>query len=153
VPCRKPAAQIFAEMEASKPQAPPLKPGRDQAVEKHNLQDRFQYCGGNAMPRGAMGYVEPGELPKAVPRKKVDPGREPANDGSNMTVEQRDMFEGLMRDVKMAQARLAELEAAEVRDPQPSKAKTARNKEALNLQNAISAHMRDIDKLLEITDQ
>ena len=27
------------------------------------LQERFRYCGAKMLPKGSMGYVEPGDLP------------------------------------------------------------------------------------------
>ena len=27
------------------------------------MQERFRYCGAKMLPKGSMGYVEPGELP------------------------------------------------------------------------------------------
>lgn len=149
IPCRKPASEIFAEMEAARPEVPDLKQGRNQAKEKHGLQDRFQFCGGRALPPGAMGHVPVGEMPVPVPRHESDRHQ---IDENGMTGEQREIFEDLMLAVKRKQARLAEIDAHMATDPVPSKAKTAMNKEALQLRNDVTSCLKDIDKLLELTE-
>lgn len=146
VPCRRPAHEILAEMEACKPQRPNLPQGRNQLAEKQNLQDRFRFCGGQALPKGAMGNVPVGELPQAprrTDRQEVDE--------NGMNQEHREIFEELMQAVKDKQARIAEIDAENAKEG-PSKAKTRRHREALLLRNEIDGCMRDVDKLLEITD-
>eukprot|EP00929_Paragymnodinium_shiwhaense_P111859 TRINITY_DN8014_c0_g1_i1.p1 TRINITY_DN8014_c0_g1~~TRINITY_DN8014_c0_g1_i1.p1 ORF type:complete len:334 (+),score=116.19 TRINITY_DN8014_c0_g1_i1:91-1092(+) len=150
IPCRKPAAEIIAEMEASAPEKPNLPPGRDQRREKEGLQDRFQYCGGRMMPKGAMGYVESSA---AVPKAAANIAAERRQlDENGMNAETREIFEELAKSVADRQARLKVLDAEDIADPKPSKAKTARNKEALQLRNDIERDLRDLDKLLELTD-
>lgn len=151
IPCRKPAKQIFAELEDHAPKRPPdLKSGRDLVREKADLQDCFHFCGGRALPRGAMGHVPEGELPKAEPSHRAM--RNSTNPDSGMTGEQQEIFQDLMRSVKEKQERLAIIEAEEATDIAPSKAKTARNKEALELRNGIERCLQDINTLFSITE-
>jgi len=154
VPLRRPAHEIQAEMEAQRPQIPDLPKGRDQSVEKQQLQSRFQFCGGRAMPKGAMGYVENAALPKAGPSVRSQLQDRKKKDDNGMDAEQREIFEELMLAIKRKQERLKEIESAERGDDpnKPSKARTARNKEALELRNDIDRCMKDIDKLMELTD-
>ncbi|CAK9072234.1 Hypothetical protein SCF082_LOCUS35566, partial [Durusdinium trenchii] len=67
IPCRRPAKEILAELEAEQARrlrtVPDLPKGRNQDLEKQGLQERFRYCGAKMLPKGSMGYVEPGELP------------------------------------------------------------------------------------------
>mmetsp|Transcript_61049 Transcript_61049/g.101319 ORF Transcript_61049/g.101319 Transcript_61049/m.101319 type:complete len:297 (+) Transcript_61049:86-976(+) len=150
VPCRKPASEIFAEMEEQRPQKPNLPEGRDQAAVKRDLQDRFRYCGGKAMPEGAMGHVPKGELPPSVVRPAKDHATQVDENG--MTEEHREIFLELTRAVQYKQARLAELDRENAAEPKASRAKTNRNKEALQLQNDIQRCLTDIDTLLAITE-
>lgn len=154
IPCRKPAQAILAEMENERPEKPDMPKGRDQVAEKEDLQNRFQFCGGRALPEGAMGNVPVGELPKPAPDQRLWAdwcGRDQV-DTNGMTAEQRKMFEDLMQAVKRKQARIAAIDAEEAADPKPSKAKTARNKEALQLRNDIDRCLADIDTLLALTE-
>lgn len=147
---RKPGHQIRLEMELSRPQVPSLPKGRDSSVEKRNLQDKFRYCGGRAMPKGAMGHVPmAASLPKALPNPAAERRRR-GEDGLN--AEEREIFEELALAIKRKQARLEELDAESTADPRPSKARTTRNREALELQNDIASCARDIEKLLQLTD-
>jgi len=153
LPGRKPAKEILAEMEADRPQVPVLPQGRDQAREKNNLQDRFQFCGGRAMPKGAMGHVEKNaDLPERVgpsTRERLEDRRR--KDENGMNAEHREIFEELMLAVKRKQERLKEIQAEEAAEARPSKVTTARNKEALELRNDIDRCLKDIDKLMELT--
>jgi len=149
LPGRKMHADIVAEMEAEEPEKPDIRPGRDQVRVKQALQDRFQYCGGKMMPPAAMGHVASGSIPEpavnvAAERRLVDE--------NGMNAEQRDMFEEITLDVREKQVRLAEIDATESSDPRPSKDKTDRNKEALQLRNDIDRNLKDLDKLMELTD-
>eukprot|EP00927_Polykrikos_kofoidii_P008373 TRINITY_DN13476_c0_g1_i1.p1 TRINITY_DN13476_c0_g1~~TRINITY_DN13476_c0_g1_i1.p1 ORF type:complete len:333 (-),score=82.60 TRINITY_DN13476_c0_g1_i1:42-1040(-) len=146
---RRPAHEILAEMESAKPERPNLPRGRDQNTEKQGLQDNFTYCGGKMMPEGAMGYVPKSEMPKAAPNKAKERRQ---IDENGMTAEQREIFEELTLAVKYKQERIAEIDAEQKRDPKPSKAKTDRNKEALQLRNDIQECLANIDKLLELTE-
>lgn len=150
IPCRKPAAEIFAEMQDQRPEKPNLPQGRDQAAVKQDLQDRFRYCGGRALPEGAMGHVPRAELPAAVARAPKDHATR--IDESGLTVEQREIFVELTRAIQYKQERLAELDTENAADPKASKAKTSRNREALQLQNDIQRCLNDIDTLLTITE-
>mmetsp|Transcript_58315 Transcript_58315/g.138991 ORF Transcript_58315/g.138991 Transcript_58315/m.138991 type:complete len:319 (+) Transcript_58315:85-1041(+) len=150
---RKPAKEIMAEMQASKVEKPDLPEGRDHAAEKQRLQDKFRYCGGNAMPKGAMGYVPKGEMPVAKPRAPEE-RLDFFDEAAGMTVEQRQIFEELVQAVKRKQDRLAEIDAENAaEDGKPSKARTARNKEALQLQNDIRALTADVELLLKVVDR
>jgi hypothetical protein len=151
-PGRKPESEIRAEMEAHRPQRPNLKEGRDQVAEKNGLNNRFRYAGGNAMPPGAMGHVPKGEMPDAASVRRPLEDRWDHVDESGLTREQRGIFSDLTAAIADKQQRLAALDAQEVADSKPSKAKTARNREALSLQNDIQRCLADIDKLLEITE-
>jgi len=154
LPSRKPASQIMAEMEAERPQVPNLAPGRDQAVEKQQLQARFQFCGGRAMPKGAMGHVEAtADLPQVLESMRGRMEDRRRKDENGMDAEQREIFEELMLAIKRKQERLREIDAEDAADPKPSKAKTMRNKEALELRNDIDRNVADIDKLLELTEE
>lgn len=148
LPGRKPESEIRAEMEAERPEIPDMPTGRDQAAEKAGLQDKFQYCGGRAMPKGAMGYVESAALPTALPK---DNRRE--LDDNGMNAEHREIFEELMLAIKRKQERIREIDAQDALDPKPSKEKTQQNKEALELRNDIDRCLKDIDKLMELTAQ
>eukprot|EP00931_Biecheleriopsis_adriatica_P104418 TRINITY_DN79092_c0_g1_i1.p1 TRINITY_DN79092_c0_g1~~TRINITY_DN79092_c0_g1_i1.p1 ORF type:complete len:350 (+),score=90.01 TRINITY_DN79092_c0_g1_i1:57-1106(+) len=160
IPCRRPAREILAELEADQARlrvagAPrDLPRGRDQDVEKQGLQDRFQYCGGRMMPKGSMGHVSAGSLPPSGMAAKAAAMREDRKklDENGFNAEQREIFEELISGVRRKQARVAEIDEADRLDPKPSKAKTALNKEALELRNAIDRDLRDIDKLLELTE-
>mmetsp|Transcript_71674 Transcript_71674/g.184847 ORF Transcript_71674/g.184847 Transcript_71674/m.184847 type:complete len:324 (-) Transcript_71674:34-1005(-) len=153
IPCRKPAAEIMAEMEAARPEVPNLVAGRNQDAEKQGLQDRFRFCGGRAMPKGAMGHVEDSaDLPQAdgPSMREIYDGRRRV-DENGMTAEHREIFEELMLAVQRKQDRIKEIDATDAADPKPSKAKTQRNKEALELRNDINRCLKDIDRLMEIT--
>lgn len=153
LPGRKPANQIMAEMEADQPEMPNLPQGRNNGAEKQQLQDRFQFCGGRAMPKGAMGHVEHSEdLPQVVEsiRGRLEERRR--RDENGMDAEQRDIFEELMLAIKHKQERISEIDAEDATDPKPGKARTARNKEALELRNEINRNLADIDKLMELAD-
>mmetsp|Transcript_60605 Transcript_60605/g.198227 ORF Transcript_60605/g.198227 Transcript_60605/m.198227 type:complete len:380 (-) Transcript_60605:46-1185(-) len=154
LPGRKTESQIRAEMEAAVPERPNLPKGRDQHVEKQQLQDRFQFCGGRAMPKGAMGYVEASAaLPKKVgpgARERLDQRRR--RDENGMNAEQREICEELMLGIKSKQERLTEIEAEEAAETVKTKATTARNKEALELRNDIDRNLKDIDKVMEIAE-
>lgn len=154
VPGRKPEAEIRAEMKAEQPEQPRLKPGRDQAAEKHSLQDKFRYAGGNAMPSGAMGNVAKGEVPDPAVCRKVLPERWDHVDETGLTKEQRNIFTDLTTTIQDKQARLDEIDIQDAAEQgaKQSKAKTQRNREALQLQNDIQGCVRDIDKLLEMTE-
>jgi len=145
---RRPAHEIAAEIEGYRPQRPNLSKGRDQDVEKRDLQDRFRFCGGNALPKGAMGHVLPNEMPvthdDAAQERLLD-------EETGMSREEREIFRELTLAVKRKKERLEELDAANEADPEPSKARTERNKEALQVQNDIQTFMIDIDKLLDLT--
>lgn len=153
-PGRKPEAEIRAEMQAQRPEVPALKKGRDQAAEKHNLQDRFRYGGGNAMPSGAMGNVAKGEVPDPAAAKQAMPERWDHVDDTGLTKEQRNIFTDITTTIQDKQARLAEIDVMDAAEQseKPTKAKTQRNREALQLQNDIQGCVRDMDKLLEITE-
>jgi len=153
LPGRKPAAEILAEMERSKPSKPNLEPGRDQAAAKRGLQDRFRYCGGRALPKGVMGNVADADMPDPEDVRKYLPERWDHIDESGLTREQREIFVEITKAISYKQSRLKEIDAEEKADPVPSKAKTNRNKEALQLQNDINRCVSDIDKLLELTEQ
>jgi hypothetical protein len=151
LPCprRKPAAEILAEMQAARPEVPDnMARGRDQASEKQRLQDHFRYCGGNMMPKGAMGNVPPGELPKVAERAAAR-GQVDLN---GMTAEHREIFQELAMAIQRKQARIDEIDAEDQADSRPSKKKTDRNKEALELKNAIGVCLKDIDRLLALTE-
>jgi hypothetical protein len=152
-PGRKPEAEIRAEMEAQRPERPNLVPGRDQGAEKLGLQQKFRYAGGNAMPPGAMGHVPKGEVPDAVASRREQPERWDHIDETGLTKEQRGIFADLTAAIQDKQARLAVIDSHERADDKPSKVKTQRNREALQLQNDIQSHVRDIDKLLEISEE
>jgi len=160
IPCRRPAREILAELEAEQALARrsgapvDLPKGRNQDVEKQGLQDRFRYCGGRAMPPGAMGYVENASLPPTGLAAKAAAQREDRRklDENGFNAEQREIFEELIEGVKRKQARIAEIDAADKSDARPSKAKTALNKEALELRNAIDRDLKDVDKLLQLTE-
>jgi len=152
LPGRKPANEILAEMEANRPQVPVLPRGRDQVAEKNNLQDRFQFCGGRAMPKGAMGHVEKSALPEPegpTTRARLEDRRR--KDENGMNAEHREIFEELMLAIKRKQERLKEIQAEEVAEARPSKVTTTRNKEALELRNDIDRCLKDIDKLMDLT--
>lgn len=155
IPGRKPASQILAELEAHRPEKPVLPRGRDHSVEKNLLQNKFQFCGGRALPKGAMGHVETGALPEAAPNARARHESRRRKDENGMDAEQREIFEELMLAVKRKQERLKEIDAEEAADDpmRPSKARTSRNKEALELKNDVDRCLRDIDKLIELADQ
>eukprot|EP00932_Pfiesteria_piscicida_P018172 SRR837773.5037.p2 GENE.SRR837773.5037~~SRR837773.5037.p2 ORF type:complete len:157 (-),score=75.07 SRR837773.5037:9-440(-) len=141
-------------MEADRPQAPVLVKGRDQQAEKHQLQSRFQFCGGRAMPKGAMGHVEPSaELPAKVGQnaREIWEGRARL-DENGMNADQREIFEDLMLAIKRKQERLKEIDAEEAAEAVKTKATTARNKEALELRNDIDRCLKDIDKLMDLAE-
>mmetsp|Transcript_22359 Transcript_22359/g.47728 ORF Transcript_22359/g.47728 Transcript_22359/m.47728 type:complete len:304 (+) Transcript_22359:66-977(+) len=146
LPGRKPESEIRAEMEAERPEIPDIPRGRDQAAEKAGLQDKFQFCGGRAMPKGAMGHVENAALPTALPKNNR---RE--LDDNGMNAEHREIFEELMLAIKRKQERIKEIDAQDALDSKPSKEKTEKNKEALQLRNDIDRCLKDIDKLMELT--
>lgn len=148
VPCRKPESEIRAEMDAVRPEIPDIPRGRDQASEKAGLQEKFQFCGGRAMPRGVMGNVESADVPAALPKEDRR-----GVDDNGMTAEHREIFEEMMLAIKRKQERIAEIDAQDAADPKPSKEKTERNKEALQLRNDIDRRLQDIDKLMELTAQ
>jgi len=152
-PGRKPASEILAELDSYKPTRPKLVPGRDQGAEKRGLQDKFRYAGGNAMPIGAMGHVPKGEVPDIAACRQVKIERWDHIDESGLTKEQRGIFSDLTSAVQDKQNRLKELDVQDNADPKPGKAKTQRNREALQLQNDIQSHVRDIDRLLEISEE
>jgi hypothetical protein len=149
-PGRKPASEIFAEMESNQPQRPDLLPGRNQSKMKQDLQDKFQFCGGSMMPKGAMGYVTPGEVPDAKLVRRDLPERWDHVDESGLTREQREIFIELTKAIQYKQGRLAEIDALDASEQKGSKAKTERNREALQLENDIERCMKDIDKLLQM---
>lgn len=151
-PGRKPASEILAEMEANKPERPDLVPGRNQAAVKQDLQDRFQFCGGNAMPKGAMGYVTKGQVPDAKLVRRELPERWDHVDESGLTREQREIFVELTKAIQYKQGRLAEIDALDAAsaEQKPTKAKTERNREALQLENDIQTYIKDLDKLLQM---
>jgi len=159
-PGRRPAKEILAELEeanqAMRYAGPPkdCQPGRDQDAEKEGLQMRFRYCGGRALPPGAMGHVDKAELPTVQKRPDPDDRHRIGQDGLNK--EEREIFEELVLAVRRKQARYSEIcaeEEAEGPNAKPSKARTARNKEALELRNDIDRNLADINKLLDLTDQ
>lgn len=155
LPGRRPGAEILAEMQAAKIPVPVLPKGRDHAAEKDRLQGRFQFCGGRALPPGAMGNVESGAMPEAAPSYTAMHQERQRRDENGMNAEHREIFEELMLAVKRKQARVAEIEAEEANEgiaKGPSKARTARNKEALELRNDIDRCLKDIDKLIELTE-
>mmetsp|Transcript_5910 Transcript_5910/g.10553 ORF Transcript_5910/g.10553 Transcript_5910/m.10553 type:complete len:339 (+) Transcript_5910:69-1085(+) len=160
MPCRRPAREILAELEAEQALARrsgapvDLPKGRNQDVEKQGLQDRFRYCGGRAMPPGVMGHVEGGSLPPTGLAAKAAAQREDRRklDENGFNAEQREIFEELIEGVKRKQARIAEIDSADSSNAKPSKAKTALNKEALELRNAIDRDLKDVDKLLQLTE-
>jgi hypothetical protein len=154
-PGRKPAAEILAEMEAHKHVRPSMEAGRDQAVEKRNLQDKFRYAGGNAMPSGAMGHVPKGEVPDPKASRRQLPERWDHIDETGLTKEQRGIFADLTQAVQEKQARLAEIDAQDAAEAnaKPNKSKTQRNREALQLENDIKRCVGDIDKLLQISEE
>lgn len=149
LPGRRPGAEILAEMDAAEPERPVLPRGRDQQKEKKKVQDKFQYCGGRMMPPAAMGHVPAAEMPEPAPNVAME---RRVVDDNGMTAEHRDIFVELTLAVQRKQARLAQIDASEGEDPKPSKAKTERNKEALQLKNDIDRCLKDIDKLLELTE-
>jgi len=151
-PGRKPASEILAEMDAYRPQRPKLVEGRDQGAEKRGLQDKFRYGGGNAMPSGAMGHVPKGPMPDAESVRTPLEDRWDYVDDSGLTREQRGIFVDLTEAIKDKQGRLAELDAQDNVDSKPSKEKTKRNRESLQLQNDIQRCVTDMDKLLQIAD-
>mmetsp|Transcript_9052 Transcript_9052/g.21687 ORF Transcript_9052/g.21687 Transcript_9052/m.21687 type:complete len:332 (+) Transcript_9052:82-1077(+) len=158
LPCRRPAREIFAELEAEEARRrrdqPDLPRGKDLDFEKQNLQERFRYCGGRMLPKGSMGYVEPGELPPTGGAAEALSRRQDRKrlDENGFNGEQRDIFQDLVRGVQHKQARLAYIDDEQVADPKPSKAKTARNKEALELRNAIERDLKDIETLMTMAE-
>mmetsp|Transcript_7835 Transcript_7835/g.18259 ORF Transcript_7835/g.18259 Transcript_7835/m.18259 type:complete len:309 (+) Transcript_7835:61-987(+) len=148
---RKPGQQILEEMQAAKPEKPNLVEGRDHAAEKSRLQDKFRYCGSNAMPKGAMGYVPKGEMPKALPRQQER--LDSYDEAAGMTVEQRQILEELVQAMQRKQQRLKEIDAENAAEEgKLSKVRTVRNKEALQLQNDIQGLTADIDLLLKLAE-
>jgi hypothetical protein len=133
---------------------PKLKAGRDQATEKKNLQEKFRYCGGNAMPSGAMGHVPKGAVPDITEVRRQLPERWNHVDETGLTREQRTIFAELTEEVQDKQQRLAELDSQDSadQDQKPSKARCQRNKESLQLQNDIQRCLHDIDRLLHVTE-
>jgi len=106
------------------------------------------------MPKGAMGHVPQGALPEPAPAQsalRAEEDRRLAVE-TGMTREQREMFQDLTTEVKYKKERLAEIDAEDEADPKPSKARTGRNKEALQLQNDVARCLGDMDRLLEITE-
>eukprot|EP00913_Durusdinium_trenchii_P016490 g15500.t1 len=88
------------------------------------------------LPKGSMGYVEPGELPSGEEeggRRREDRKR---FDENGFNAEQREMFEDLIDEEGI--------------DQRPSKARTALNKEALELRNAIERDLKDMQQLMTI---
>jgi len=146
---KKPVHDIMAEVDASRPEKPQLKPGRNNAAEKEMVQDRFRYCGGSMMPKGAMGNVDTGDMPEVLPRPQRGSDIDPE---TGMTLEQRDIFEELTKAVQWKQERLVAIDAEAEANPTASKGKTQRNKEALQLENDIKGCLKDIDLLLQITE-
>ncbi|CAE7819052.1 HKR1 [Symbiodinium sp. CCMP2592] len=158
IPCRRPAREIFAELEAEEARRrraqPDLPKGKDLDHEKQNLQDRFRYCGGRMLPKGSMGYVEPGSVPPTGGAAEAATRREDRRryDENGFDGEQREIFEDLVRAVQRKQARLAVIDDEQLADPKPSKAKTARNKEALELRNGIERDLKDIETLMSLAE-
>eukprot|EP00439_Symbiodinium_sp_Y106_P031210 s2642_g3.t1 len=158
IPCRRPAREIFAELEAEEARRrraqPDLPKGKDLDHEKQNLQDRFRYCGGRMLPKGSMGYVEPGSVPPTGGAAEAATRRENRRryDENGFDGEQREIFEDLVRAVQRKQARLAVIDDEQLADPKPSKAKTARNKEALELRNGIERDLKDIETLMSLAE-
>merc|ERR1712008_544621 len=146
---RKPAQEIMAEMEVSVPEKPNLKPGRNNIAEKYDSQDRFRFCGGQMLPKGAMGNVPQGDLPKAAPKNQRNPNEVDPETG--MTREQREIFQEFTQAVQLKQERLAEIDSQNISDAKPSRARTDRNKEALRLKNEIDECLKSIDTLIKIT--
>lgn len=159
-PGRRPAAEILAELEEAlrAPERPNLAPGRDRDAEKVDLQDRFRYGGSRAMPPSAMGYVPNGAACDQGDLKKAAAGARAARqerrriglDGLN--AEQREIFEELLEAVKRKQARIKEITTENAADPKPGKAKVLRDREATELRNDVDRDLRDIEKLLELTE-
>merc|ERR1719412_3539518 len=103
------------------------------------------------MPQAAMGHVPAGEVPRAEPRSEVDrPGY--IDPETRMTSEQQEIFQELTEAIRWKQGRIAEIDAANALEVGATKARTARNKEALRLNNEIAENMRNIDSLLKITE-
>ncbi|CAE6927179.1 unnamed protein product [Symbiodinium sp. CCMP2456] len=158
IPCRRPAREIFAELEAEEARRrraqPDLPKGKDLDHEKQNLQDRFRYCGGRMLPKGSMGYVEPGSVPPTGGAAEAATRREDRRrfDENGFDGEQREIFEDLVGAVQRKQARLAVIDDEQLADPKPSKAKTARNKEALELRNGIERDLKDIETLMSLAE-
>lgn len=131
--------------------------GRDQEKEKDGLAAVNQFGGGRMMPRGAMGYAEK----SSVPAGKAEPRANPKNssstkDETGMTQEQREIFEELTSSIAYKQQRLKAIDEKEAKEImagcKPTQERTERNKEALQLQNDIDRLLKDLDKLMEITD-
>eukprot|EP00434_Breviolum_minutum_P028789 symbB.v1.2.025462.t1/scaffold2453.1/size78854/7 len=146
VPCRRPAKEILAELEAW------LHSSWDR--EKYGLQERFRYCGAKMLPKGSMGYVEPGELPPTGQGVEAASRREARKrlDENGFNAEQREIFEDLIIGVQDKQARIARIDE-EGLDLKPSKAKTAKNKEALELRNAIERDLKDMQSLMTMGER
>ncbi|CAE6971945.1 unnamed protein product [Symbiodinium natans] len=158
IPCRRPAREILAELEAEEARRrrtqPDLPKGKDLDNEKQNLQDRFRYCGGRMLPKGSMGYVEPGSVPPIGGASEAAARREDRRryDENGFDGEQREIFEELVGAVQRKQARIAQIDDEQLSDPRPSKAKTARNKEALELRNGIERDLKDLETLMSLAE-
>lgn len=158
VPCRRPAKEILAELEAEearrRAEVPDLPKGRNQDREKYGLQERFRYCGAKMLPKGSMGYVEPGDLPPTGQGVEAASRREARKrlDENGFNAEQREIFEDLIIGVQDKQARIARIDE-EGLDLKPSKAKTAKNKEALELRNAIERDLKDMQSLMTMGER
>jgi len=158
IPCRRPAVEILAELEAEqarrRAEIPDLPKGRNQDHEKFSLQERFRYCGAKMLPKGSMGYVEPGQVPPTGGATEAALKREERKrlDENGFNAEQREIFEDLIIGVQRKQARIAQIDEEAV-DQRPSKAKTAKNKEALELRNAIDRDLKDMQTLMSMGER
>merc|ERR1711904_721412 len=104
-----------------------------------------------------MGYSEKSDVPlgKGEPRAKAK-NSDDTRDETGMTAEQREIFEELTSSIARKQQRLKAIDDEEAHQvAQGAKItaeRTARNKEALQLQNDIDQLLKDVDKLMELTD-
>mmetsp|Transcript_770 Transcript_770/g.1223 ORF Transcript_770/g.1223 Transcript_770/m.1223 type:complete len:235 (-) Transcript_770:120-824(-) len=141
LPGRKPEAVIRAETQDYERELERVAPGKNRAAMAEQLQNKFQFGGGRALPKGAMGHsVAVGAVPKPLPGRQQE-----AREDDGMTAEQREMFQEICDDVQHLQDEIAKFQGMKLANGAPCV-------EELELQNKLKAKLRDIETLMRVSD-
>eukprot|EP00397_Hematodinium_sp_SG-2012_P064104 GEMP01089887.1.p1 GENE.GEMP01089887.1~~GEMP01089887.1.p1 ORF type:complete len:219 (+),score=44.24 GEMP01089887.1:35-691(+) len=144
--------QIQEETAGHQDNPDPGPPGVNRDLMKAKLQDHHTFGGGNALPKGAMGYNVAMGAVQPLPRKVIEEQEAPGD----LSKEDSELFEEICHSIKQKQDDLRSYEKTNVgTGPADARRRMKENafreKERLRLKNEIASDLKDLNKILDLT--